>query len=35
MTVAGTVSGSNVTVKPGQAVSVSSRLVLTVNVGGN
>ena len=34
MTVAGTVSGSNVTVQPGQIVSVASRLVLTLNVGG-
>lgn len=34
MTVAGTVSGSNVAVQPGQTVSVSSRLVLTLNVGG-
>jgi hypothetical protein len=34
MTVAGSVSGSNVAVQPGQTVSVSSRLVLTLNVGG-
>lgn len=34
MTVAGTVGGSNVAVQPGQAVSVASRLVLTLNVGG-
>jgi hypothetical protein len=34
MSVAGTVTGSNVTVKPGQTVSLTSRLVLTLNVGG-
>ncbi len=34
MTVAGTVSGSNVAVRPGQTVSVASRLVFTLNVGG-
>jgi hypothetical protein len=34
MTVAGTVSGSGVAVQPGQTVSVASRLVLTLNVGG-
>lgn len=33
--IGGIVSGSNVTVTPGQTVSVSSRLVLTLNVGGN
>ncbi|MGH7618768.1 MAG: hypothetical protein ACREPM_16225 [Gemmatimonadaceae bacterium] len=35
MTIGGTVNGSNVTVMPGQTVTVSSRLVLTLNVGGN
>jgi len=34
MTVAGTVSGSDVALQPGQTMSVSSRLVLTLNVGG-
>jgi hypothetical protein len=34
MTIAGTVNGSNVTVTPGQTVTVTSRLVLTLTVGG-
>jgi hypothetical protein len=35
MTIVGIVNGSNVTVTPGQTVTVTSRLVLTLNVGGN
>lgn len=34
MSVNGTVGGSNVTVQPGQTLSVSSRFVLTLTVGG-
>jgi hypothetical protein len=34
MTIVGTVNGSNVTVTPGQTVTVTSRLVLTLTVGG-
>lgn len=35
VTIAGTVNGSNVTLTPGQTATVASRLVLTLNVGGN
>lgn len=35
VTIAGTVNGSNVTLTPGQTATVASRLLLTLNVGGN